>query len=342
MLMKIRKIFQRNPSIFYSMCIAATWAGGNSLIIGMATAKENGIIPFFIWTFANMLAPIIFGLLSLKIPKFQNTMESKPIALFLTIICIFQIWLQMNNIQSTLSGTEYISNNFAIIIAIVIAIFFVVLFLKDSFSRNILTDNYSWWIVYLLIFALMTCAYVISGGKINNLSLGIENVGRGIKDAILLLPGAFAYPVFWKMLRYNEKNDDKIRNINIERCFLYGGLLFGLYLLFVLALAFVSFNPILELVKAILIVVIASSTLSSFLYSLHCFAGKKVGTILSGLTIITWQLFIPLGVLNMWSLMSTVRLFVLLGAFIFSIGWYLKERLENKNKGELKCNIQKN
>lgn len=332
MLTKIKSVFQKNPVIFYSMCIAATWAGGNSLIIGMTTAKENGIFPFLLWSFANMLAPIIFGLLSLKIPKFQKVMESKTIMLFLTIICIFQVWLQMNNIQSTLAETQYISTTGSIIISIVLAVFFIILFLKDSFPRNVITDNYSWWVVYVLILILMMCAYISSGGEINNLELGFDKVGSGIKDAILLLPGAFAYPVFWKMLRYNEKNEDEIKKVNIKKCFVYGGLLFGIYLLFVLALAFVAFNPILELVKAILIVIIASSTLSSFLYSLHCFAGKKIGTLLSCLTIITWQLFIPLGVLNMWSLMSTVRLYILIGALIFSIGWYYKEKIDNKKE----------
>ena len=162
MLTKIKNVFQKNPVVFYSMCIAATWAGGNSLIIGMTTAQENGIIPFLLWAVANMLAPIVFGLLALKIPKFQKTMESKPIMLFLTIICIFQIWLQMNNIQSTLAGTQYISNTVSIIIAIVLAVLFIILFLKDSFPRNVLTDNYSWWIVYLLILVLKKlyiCSY---------------------------------------------------------------------------------------------------------------------------------------------------------------------------------------
>ena len=332
MITKIKNVFQKNPMVFYSMCIAATWAGGNSLIIGLTIAKENGIIPFLLWAVANMLAPIIFGLLALKIPKFQKTMESKPIMFFLTIICIFQIWLQMNNIQSTLVGTQYVSNIVAIIITLAIAIFFILLFLKDSFPRNVVTDNYSWWFVYVLIILLMICAYISSGGEINSLQLGLDKVERGIKDAILLLPGAFAYPVFWKMLRYNEKNEDSIKKIKIERCFIFGGLLFGLYLLFVLALAFVTFNPVLEIIKAFLIVVIATSTLSSFLYSLHCFAGKKIGIILSCLTIITWQIFIPLGVLNMWSLMGTIRLYILIGALVFSIIWFYKEKFSKKEE----------
>ena len=39
--------------------------------------------------------------------------------------------------------------------------------------------------------------------------------------------------LFWKMLKYNEKNEDEVEKVNIEKCFVYGGLLFGLYLVFV-------------------------------------------------------------------------------------------------------------
>ena len=232
----------------------------------------------------------------------------------------------MNNIQSILSETQYISNVAATIIAIVIAIAFVIIFLKNSFPRNVMTDNYGWYIVYFLIIVLMILAFIYSGGKINKLPLGQDKIVDGIKSAILLIPGCFAYPVFWKMLKYNEKNEDKVEKVNIEKCFAYGGLLFGLYLVFVFMLALVSFSPALELMKAILVVIIASSTLSSFIYSLHCYAGKKIGTILSIMTIAVWQLFIPLGVLNMWSLMSMVRLYMIIGAVLVAIIWSVTER----------------
>ena len=330
MIKKFKELFKNNPSVFYAMSIAATWAGGNSLIIGMTTAKETGIVPFILWAIGNTLAPIVFGLLALRIPKMQKVMDSKVIDVFLTILCMFQIWLQMNNIQSILSGTQYISNVAATIIAIGIAIAFVIIFLKNSFPRNVMTDNYGWYIVYFLIIVLMILAFIYSGGKINKLPLGQDKIGDGIKSAILLIPGCFAYPVFWKMLKYNEKNEDEVEKVNIEKCFVYGGLLFGLYLVFVFMLALVSFSPALELMKAILVVIIASSTLSSFIYSLHCYAGKKIGTILSIITIAVWQLFIPLGVLNMWSLMSTVRLYMIIGAVLVAIIWSVSERRKNE------------
>lgn len=319
MLDRLKEIFKKKPAMFYAMSVAATWAGGNSLIIGMETAQDMGIIPFVLWAIGNTLAPIVFGLLALRMPKLQKIMESKVIEIFLTILCIFQIWLQMNNIQTILSETQYISNIVSIIIAFVIALAFIILFLKDSFPRNVITDNYGWILVYILIAVLMIVAFIYSGGQINSLPLGQDKVGEGIKSAILLIPGCFAYPVFWKMLRYNEKNSDEVKKINIERCFVNGGLLFGLYLIFVFALALVKFNPVLDMVKAVLVVLITSSTLSSFLFSLHCYAGKKVGTILSIITIIVWQLFIPLGVLNMWTLMSTIRLYMIIGALVVSI-----------------------
>lgn len=326
MLKKLKKLFKSNPSVFYAMSIAATWAGGNSLIIGMTTAQKTGIIPFILWAIGNTLAPIVFGLLALKIHKMQKVMDSKIIEIFLTILSMFQIWLQMNNIQSILSGTQYVTNTVATVIAMIIAIIFVIIFFKNSFPRNVMTDNYGWHIVYFLIVILMIAGFVCSGGRINQLPLGQDKIGEGIKNAVLLIPGCFAYPVFWKMLKYNEKNEDEVQNVNMEKCFIHGGLLFGLYLIFVFMLALVSFNPILEFIKAILVVIIASSTLSSFIYSLHCYAGKKVGTILSIITIAVWQVFIPLGVLNMWGLMSTIRLYVIIIAILIAIIWSVKER----------------
>lgn len=333
MFQRLRESFKRNPMVYYTMSVAATWAGGQSLVVGMSTAQQQGIIPFILWAIGNTLAPIVFGLFALSIPKFQDVLESKIVNGFMMIICVFQIWLQMNNIQSMLGGTIYISNTAAIIITIAIAVAFLILFLRDSFPRNVLTDHVGWGVVYGLIAAVMVAAFICSGGKLNNLPLGNdpEMIKSGIEKAILLLPGCFAYPVFWKMLRYNDHNEDAVRSVNIKKAFVIGGLLFGLYLCFVFALAWVQFNPVLDLIKAILVTLIAVSSLSSFMYSLHCFTGKTFGTIASLATIAGWQILIPLGVLGAWTLMSTIRLYVLGAALIAALVWAYIERRRERN-----------
>lgn len=57
----LRDKFTDNPSIYYSMSIAATWAGVGSLLIGMQMAQQYGIIPFLLWALGNTLACILFG-----------------------------------------------------------------------------------------------------------------------------------------------------------------------------------------------------------------------------------------------------------------------------------------
>lgn len=328
MFQRLRESFKNNPLIYYTMSVAATWAGGQSLVVGMSTAQEQGIIPFLLWAIGNTLAPIVFGLLALSIPKFQDVLEHKIVNGFMMVICVFQIWVQMNNIQSMLGGTAYISGAAAIAITIAIAVAFLILFLKDSFPRNVLTDHVGWIGVYALIAGVMIAALIQSGGAVNSLPLGNDPamIKSGIEKAILLLPGCFAYPVFWKMLRYNEKNDDAVKHVDMKKAFVLGGLAFGAYLCFVFALAWVSFSPVLNLVKAILVTLIAVSSLSSFMYSLHCFMGKWFGTIASALAIAGWQILIPLGVLGAWTLMSTIRLYVLGAALVIALVWAFYER----------------
>ena len=103
----------------------------------------------------------------------------------------------------------------------------------------------------------------------NVLPLGLDQIPAGIEKFLLLLPGAFLYPYFFEILDYNDHNEDGTRRINVRRAFVVGGLLFGAYLIFTFLLAWTNFTPILNIVKAFLITLVAVSTISSFLYSVY-------------------------------------------------------------------------
>lgn len=47
--------------------------------------------------------------------------------------------------------------------------------------------------------------------------------------------------------------------------------------------------------------------------------GKKFGFALDVLTVASWQILIPLGVMGIWQLMSTIRIYVVVAAVLFSI-----------------------
>lgn len=327
-LSKMKNSFKAHPSFYYAMSIAATWAGGNSLIIGMAMAQDAGLVPFWLWTAGNTLACIVFGLLALRIPKLRNVMASKPLSILMGVMSMFLCWVQMNGIQEILSGLGVLSPTACVAIPILIATFFLVILWKDSIIRNILTDHSGWMIVYALLFITAIIAFVQTGGEYNVLPAGNDpaSVKDGIWKAILLLAGPFMYPTFWKYALYNDGNEDGVAKVDMNKCFIGGGLLFGFYLLFVFALAWVQFSPALNIVKAILVILIASSTLSSCMYGMFVSFGRKVGIAASIGTIAFWQVLIPIGVMGMWTLMGSIRIYIVIASIVAALAWWAIEK----------------
>jgi len=321
----IRNKFTNKPSLYYSMSIAATWAGVGSLVVGMQMVREFGIIPFLLWALGNILACIVFGIFAPTIPKLKEVFQSKPMYFIIGIICVFQVWLSMNGIQSAFSDT-LLTGTFGVITAYAVAIFFIFLLIKFGMIRNVLTDNASWATVYGLIVLLTITAIFYSKGNMNPLVLGLDNIYAGVEKGLLLLPGAFLYPYFYEILNYNEKNEDGTKKIDIRKAFINGGLLFGVYLIFVFLLAWSNFGPLLNTIKAFLITLVAVSTISSFLYSTYITYGKKAGIIVNIACVALWQYLIPLGVLGVWTLMSSIRIFIVVGGIAYALAWNFVEK----------------
>jgi len=317
--------FTNKPSLYYSMSIAATWAGVGSLVVGMQMVREFGIIPFLIWALGNILACIVFGIFAPTVPKLKEVFQSKPMYFIIGIICVFQVWLSMNGIQYAFSDT-LLSGTFGVITAYAVTIFFIFLFIKFGMIRNVLTDNASWTIVYGLIAILTIAAIIYSRGNMNPLVLGLDNICAGAEKGLLLLPGAFLYPYFYEILNYNEKNEDGTKRVDARKAFIDGGLLFGVYLIFVFLLAWANFGLLLNTIKAFLITLVAVSTISSFLYSIYITYGKKAGILVNIGCVALWQFLIPLGVLGVWTLMSSIRIFIVAGGILYAIAWNFLEK----------------
>ena len=319
MFSKIKQKFKNNPSLFYSMSIAATWAGVGSLMMGVEMTQKYGVIPFLLWAFGNTLACIVFGIFAPMIPKLRDVFRSRPMKVIVGLMCLFQVWISLNGIQTIFQDT--VLGNFGMYLSYGLAAFFIVLLFKFGMIRNVLTDHYGWIAVYVIAFLLTVGAIVYSQGNMNVLSMGFENIPIGVEKCLLLIPGAFLYPYYFEILDYNDKNDDGTKKINVRKAFIVGGVLFGAYLTFTFLLAWTNFSPMLNIVKAFLIVLIASSSLSSFQYSIYLTFGRKLGLGINIAAVALWQLLIPLGVMGVWTLMSTIRVYIVLAAVVIALIW---------------------
>lgn len=322
----INKIKQ-NPKTYYSMMIAATWAGAGSLIVGLSMAQTFGIIPFVIWALGNTLACIVFGLLANRIPKLMEVALSKPVKLIVGLMVVFQVWVNMQGLYEALALTP-MGVVWQKVLVYGASLGITVFYLTRAMLKNVGVGSSSWVIAYVMIVGLMIYAFATNG--VSGLPLGLERSGvlDATKKFFLLLPGCFLYPVFWEMWVYNEKNEDGTPKVDLQSSFIAGGLLFGFYLVFVFALAFTQFSPFQSAIKGVLIFFVAVDSLASFLFSTMITFGKKLGAALNVGAIVAWSFLIPLGVLGLWTKMAELRIFIVAGMFIAALGWHLWEKRE--------------
>lgn len=327
MFIAIKEKFKNKPLLYYALSICATWAGIGSLMNGVAMTQTYGIIPSLIWVFGNTLACILFGLVAIKIPKVREVFRSKPMMWICGIMCVFQAWLSMNGMKTVFTDTP-IGQTGGTVVAYVLAAFFLIILLRFGMIRNVLTDGFGWLVVYLLAVAVTIAALIHSHGSYNAIGIGLEteNMKAGIWKAILLLPGPFTYPYFFRILDYNEKNDDGAKRINTKLAFTLGGVFFGVYMAITFLLAWAQFTPALRVVKAVLITIIGTSTLSSSMYSIYIAFGKKIGLVVNLGLILLWHILIPLGVMGMWTLMASVRIYFVGAGILAAIIWNMVEK----------------
>jgi hypothetical protein len=305
-------------------------------MVGMQMAQNFGIVPFLLWALGNTLACIVFGIFAPMIPKLREVFNSKPMYYLVGFMCIFQVWINLNGIYAVFADTP-LTSTFGLILAYATAIFFIILLIRNGVIRSVLTDNGSWTLVYAGALLLTIGAIIYSRGNMIPLSLGLEtaNLMEGLERCILLIPGAFLYPYFFRLLDYNDGNEQGTKKINIRRSFIMGGCLFGAYLTFTFLLAWTHFSPVLNVIKALLIFIIAISTVSSFLFSIYITFGRKLGLAVNIATIGLWQLLIPMGVLGVWTLMASIRIYIVGGAILIAFAWHFIEKCRHRKQARL-------
>lgn len=326
----IREKFKKKPSLFYSMSIAATWAGAGSFIVGTKVAQTAGLIPWILWALGNSLTCIVFGLIATKFKKVREVANSRPFKILMGFMAIFQVWVNMGGIFELLEPTV-VGKVASYVIVYGLAVFFLFLYMKKSTYRNVMTDNGSWSIVYLLVFALVLISLVANGfNGIPTTPTKADLLDKGW-ICITLMFGGFFYPTFWELLDYNDKNEDEASKVNMRTSFINGGLLFGFYLLFVLLGACTTYSTSMNLLKAILVSLVAISSLSSFIYAILIDFGKKVGFVINALAFVSWKILVPMGVMGIWTLMQNVRIWMVFGMFgIAIIAHFVSKKMKTK------------
>lgn len=326
--------FKARPKIGYAMSIVASWAGVGSLMNFRTLALNNGAVAAVIWAIFNTLACILFGVAVEYLPYVRKIMQTKVMFYFIGLLTVFQTWTQMSGIREIFADT-IIGEIGGTIIAYATCIAFIIILLKKGMIRNVLTDSASWVIVYGLLLLVVVLS-LITTGKYNDVPIGAtaEGVKTGLYKGFLLLPGPFTYPYYYALYDYNSKNDDGTKKISVKRSFILAGIMFGVYMALAAILTWVSFSPVLNVLKAVLITIVAISSISTYIYSEYLVFGKKMGVAIDILTVGLWCVLIPLGVMGIWTLMSEIRVYIICAVVLFAIGKRIYDKAKGVNMNE--------
>ena len=231
MYQKIKAKFKANPTIFYACSIVASWAGVGSLMNFRTLAINNGAAAAIIWAVFNSLACIFFGLFAEYIPTVRRIMQSKVMFYFIGFLTVFQTWTQMSGIYEIFGDTP-IGTTGGTLIVYGTCLVFLFMLLKEGMIRNVLSDGFSWVVVYGLLAVVVIAALVYTHGAFVNIDPGLTAAGiqTGLYKGFLLLPGPFTYPYYYSLFSYNDKNEDGTQHGNMKKSFVLAGVMFGVYM----------------------------------------------------------------------------------------------------------------
>lgn len=307
----------------YAMSLAASWAWGVSIVVGIENVQTKGIVPFIIWAIANSLALPLFGLIAFRIQKLEAVVSSKIICLFMTIVMVFCLWIQMNAIYQYLCKVDFMTDVVAKIITIIISLGMAVLLFKDGLIKSIKIDNPLWFACYGILVVLIILGIVMKNDTYEIVAVKQKgDIAWALNSCLILFSGPIMNIQNWQMA-------DKLKKENLMKSHYLAGVLFAIYMCLVAVLASFHFTGIMNLLLVAVILCIALSTMDAAIVGMQKIAGRNVGLGLSLVSIALWIFVIPMGVMNLWTTMGNIRKYVAAISIMIAIVWRC---IEKKNK----------
>ena len=305
------------------MSLAASWAWGASFAVTIALFETLGILPAIIWVTMNIFALPVFGLVYGVLPSFKNLKETcwfvKPSMVF---VMVCSIWMNMQALYtialrvgitdfSAIAGTLLLSSTILLMIA------------YGGLKWSIISDVWQ----YILMMIGIVILFFLSGVELWNgavaptLQWGINHIPFALWIGLTLWAGPLLDAMHWERHAVSDG----------QPSFNRGGMFFGCYIILVSMLAFLPSGGLLYGgIMLFVVMMVATSTLDSSASGLQYLAGKKWGIAVGAISVLSWPLIVPLGVINLFTFYGTFRILVV--ALMFGI-LYLRKHYGQMSYG---------
>lgn len=296
-----------NFSMFaMAISIAASWAWGVSVIVGIQVFQNKGVEAFTIWAAANALTLAVFGFAAAKISKdVRKLPEILP-----------------GNLKPVYSGFQYLIQFFSILVNLTA--------IKTAVSMIGYTNNYSWLFLgtllvlgvvmwgfphviqgnmakYVLWIGLLLTVIFMSGHGIIIKHSASADISWGLYGALILFCGPVMDQQMWQRRAAFGGN---------TKPFILASVFFGIYMLLVGSVAAVSAGK--GMLIATIVFLVAASTLTSAASAISYFHSNIKSARIAIATVFLIAaicMIFNLSVLQIWVLYGSLRIPFALFAF---------------------------
>jgi hypothetical protein len=278
--------------------IAASWAWGVSLFVGMEVMKTRGMDVFAAWAAGNILALVVFGyVLSRLVPDMNSTSElTAKVPFYAVVAPIMQMVSALVNLTAirTVLMMVGVSESWWPMIFAIIVIYVAIGGLPWVVASHRL--QYIVWMMILVIGAFI-------GGEPNAIRFGW---GEHWPWALWSIPMFFSGPFLDQQL---WQRWFRAKTVGVWR---KGAVLFGLYLALV---GYVAIHGIPTVALATVGLLVATSTLQSAVEAIGSFAvtpSRRIIFIMVFTAAVYFVLMREIGLLAFWTAYASVRVWVAL------------------------------
>ena len=288
--------------------VAASWAWGTSLIVGMQIAQQKGLGAWCIWAGANTLTLALFGYLTRCGLLGRHVVDRRGIKLMALAIQCLCLVMQMNIIFMVLKDMG-MGENVAYLSAVAVGWVFTLAMYRHGLSTSIWTDCWQWGLTMAAIVAIIGMGLWQDVPRLVFPESSSGDILWGVWSACILFSGPIGDVQHWQRAEVSQDGT----------AFYWGSFFFGLYMLLVLVMAQFQFTTGMNIVLLLAVLCVTSSTIDSIAVAMHEISDKKVGTVVALLICSFWGVFAHIGIIELWSRAGVFR--VAFALLILGMAW---------------------
>lgn len=303
-----------------AVSMAASWAWGASLVVGISVMLGKGMEAWLLWTVFNILAVPVFAIGYHKLKDLKHAPEFKAYSWPMMVVQVFAVWMNLQAIYEISAGKialdipGLMSDQTAMIAVMSLAVIILALIYVFEFTGSLVSDQFQFWVQVGLLLVICSIGFAAGSFTMPEMQSTSADVAWGWWVGIGLIAGPYMDAMQWERIE---------RAKNRVRVGILAGLAFGFYLLLVgLAATVLTQGTLVVLLLLLTSLMVDSSTLDSATSAKQYLMrknglNKNAAALLSLGAIATWPLINSWGAVMLQTVYASFRLFVWVSMLLF-------------------------